>query len=46
MEGVGEDSDGVGEVAAHEFDGHEDERHESDLDQLGGDLIVLLIHRI
>ena len=46
MEGVCEDGDRVGDVSTHELDGHEEERHKGDLDELGAHLFMLFIHRI
>ncbi len=45
MKCVGEDGDGVGEVAPHEFYSHEHQRQDGYFDEFGRNLFVLLIHR-
>ena len=40
MKGIGEDGDGVGEVPSNKLDGHEEEGHAGDLDELPADLLM------
>ena len=45
VEGISEDSDGVGGPPPDQFDSHEEQRHFGDADELTSDLSVLLVHR-